>query len=535
MAEADSGVSDAVGVARLAAAWALAALNEVRGYLYGAGATAFGRGARVWLGFHVPSISRAALILGFEIVHAAMREDFRPEEFDPALERLWGSCRKEHPDFQARMLMRAARTANIPFLPLIEGARFWQFGWGRRSRVFFETASNADGYLGGDWQRSKPIAKALLRSLGMPTADHVLVRQEDELPAAAERIGFPCVVKPASSGGGRGVTTNLWNHAELAHAFHYAQTHGEGPVMVEAMVPGEDHRLMVIGGELVAVIKREATYVTGDALRTVSELIAERNSVRSANLVRSRYLYPIKIDAVLREHLESQGVSLDDVLPAGQRVTLRSNANRSTGGLCTDVTPAVHPQVRAMAEQLAKIAGLFAVGVDYLTTDISRPPAEVGGAIIEFNATPGLSACVAGGFDEIELAKRILGDGLGRIPVDLTVVYPGHQKEMLASLQGRELEVTAGWVCGEELRVGGAVLTCQSDWPWAAVHAALRNRVLESLHIICTPQDIVSHGLPVDKLRRATVAAPDLPEGWKSILSRCARETSFHVDRVEDK
>lgn len=527
----EGGSSGAVLVARLAVAWARAALNEVRGDLRAGGATMIQDGVRLWLGFHIPQISRNALILALEVAKAAMAEDFERGKFEAPLDRLWKSCRAHHPDFQARMLMQAARAADIPFLPMIEGTRVWQFGWGRRSRAFFETSSNADGYLAGEWQRSKPLGKAVLMALGVPTPDHAVVKHEEQLADAAAKIGLPCVVKPLASGGGRGVTSGVRSQAELESAFRFACEEDGGPAMVEAMVAGEDYRLMVIGGEMVAAVRREATWVIGDGVRTVEELVAERNAARSKNLDRSGYLYPIPLDKTLDEHLATQGVSLAEVLPTGQRITLRSNANRSTGGICTDVTALAHPQVKAMAEQLAKTVGLHAAGIDYLTTDISRPPADTGGAVIELNATPGLSACVAAGLDGVALARRILGKGLGRIPVDVTIIPAARQAEVIDALIAQP---TGNWVCGDRLRVGGMVLTCRSATPWAAVHSALRNRELDELHVVCTSRDVVAHGLPVDTIRRTTVSAADLPEAWCETLARCSHEIVARNDIVQD-
>ena len=143
-------------------------------------------------------------------------------------------------------------------------------------------------------------------------------------------------------------------------------------------------------------------------------LAADLNAPRSSNMVRSRYLRPIAMDDVLVRHLATQSLALEDVPARGQRVTLRSNANLSTGGMCNEATAACHPQVRAMAEQLAKTAGLAAVGINYLTTDISRAPSETGGAFIEMNTTNGLDFCIAAGCSPSTIAQKILGGSLAK-------------------------------------------------------------------------------------------------------------------------
>lgn len=174
-----------------------------------------------------------------------------------------------------------------------------------------------------------------------------------------------------------------------------------------------------------------------------------------------------------------------------------------------------------MAVLLAKSAGLATTGVDYLTTDITRPPSETGGAFIEMNTTPGLDACVAAGWTEADIAGRVLGLQVGRIPVTLTVVGDDATlaQECSGGLSG-SLEDGEGWVCGNDLRVGTARLRNTSPEPWAAVQAALRNQRLTRLQVVCTPADIQRHGLPVDRFEHVQVDSAGLPEPWLDLLKR---------------
>ena len=94
------------------------------------------------------------------------------------------------------------------------------------------------------------------------------------------------------------------------------------------------------------------------------QLLKEVNRFRSSNILKSRYLRPIESDEILVQHLAYQNVNLDSVLESGRRITLRSNANLSTGGVCIDVTAQVHPHIRQMAETVAQTIGLATVGID---------------------------------------------------------------------------------------------------------------------------------------------------------------------------
>ena len=514
-------------VAKVVAQWALGALNEVCGYLHAAGGEQGPDGLTVWVGFHHPRVSGLALEVALRaLTMASARDDFSADLLQADLDELWQLCRRHHPDYQARILMTAARQKGIPVLPLIPGTKYWQYGWGARSRVFMESLSNADGNLAGVLSASKPLSKSVFAALGMPTPRHVVISDAVQLDAAASAIGFPCVVKPLNLGGGKGVTAGIETVSQLHVAYELARRVTDGPLMVEQFVPGDDHRLMVIGGKLVAAIRREASCVVGDGKSSIGQLIDRLNADRTRNLVKSGYLLPIAFDDALRNHLARQDAGIDSVPPAGSRITLRGNANMSTGGVVFDVTDRVHPAVTALAEQLAVTVGLGTAGLDYLTTDITLPPLEGHGVFIEMNTTPGLELVAAGWPDE-KLGSLVLGELPGRIPVDLCVVPALDGEAARRALPEPAAASSAAWVCGEELRVGHLEARIADALPWAAVRSALRNKTVTSVRIVSTVDEILAHGLPVDRIDRVVLAGVSFPERWQAVIERCANSVVF--------
>jgi hypothetical protein len=164
------------------------------------------------------------------------------------------------------------------------------------------------------------------------------------------------------------------------------------------------------------------------------------------------------------------------------------------------------------------------VGIDYLTTDIERSPQETGGAFIEINTAPGLDACIAAGWPQERIARMVLGRNLGRIPVRLTVLHPTQIPHLLPRLQSAELGEDEALVCKEVLRIGASVLSVATAEPWAAVMAALRNRSVKGLHVICSSDEIAKHGLPLDDWDRVQIAqsngAAVLPLAWMQVVQR---------------
>ncbi len=105
----------------------------------------------------------------------------------------------------------------------------------------------------------------------------------------------------------------------------------------------------------------------------------------------------IKLDADALSHLDALGLDDHSVPAAGQVVTLRRNANLSTGGTSKDVTDLVHPEVAEMCRRAAAISGLDVCGIDLRLTDIGAPLHDPAGhgmaqpcAVLELNACPGL-------------------------------------------------------------------------------------------------------------------------------------------------
>ncbi|WP_158290040.1 ATP-grasp domain-containing protein [Ramlibacter sp. WS9] len=515
-------------IAKVLAQWTLGALNEVRGYLHEAGARQTSEAVALWVAFHHPKATGLAMELALRaLAMATAREDFSPNLLKAGLDALWQFCFRHHPDYQARILMAAARHRDVPVLPFISESKYWQYGWGARGRIFMETLSNADGNLAGDLALRKPTSKAVFAALGMPTPRHVLLREGDSLEQAVSDIGFPCVVKPTDMGGGKGVTAGIQTMSEARSACEQARRVTDGALMVEQMVQGMDYRLMLIGGRLVAAIRREPSSVVGDGQRTVRQLIGRLNADRSVNMVKSRYRRPVALDNALVEQLARQGVGLDAVLPAGTRITLRSNSNISTGGVAVDVTDQVHPSVTALAEQLAVTVGLETAGLDYLTTDITRSPLEAHGAFIEMNTTPGLDVLTAAGWPDEKIGNLVLGEAPGRIPVGLCVL-PELDIEAARRTLGKAGDApTAAWVCGQKLQVGPLELRIADPAPWATVRSALRNKTVTSLQIACTVDDIVTYGLPVDRLDRVVMAGVSFPERWQALIERYAGSVEY--------
>jgi GNAT-family acetyltransferase (TIGR03103 family) len=136
------------------------------------------------------------------------------------------------------------------------------------------------------------------------------------------------VVKPTRGEQGKGITVGVDGDDELDAALERArEQHPE--VLIEQRAPGDDLRLVVIDGKVVAAAIRRPAEITGTGAHTIRELIEAQSRRREAATGgESR----IPMDDVTAGTVAEAGWSLDDVLPEGERLRVRRTANLHQGG-----------------------------------------------------------------------------------------------------------------------------------------------------------------------------------------------------------
>ncbi len=117
-------------------------------------------------------------------------------------------------------------------------------------------------------------------------------------------------------------------------------------VLIEQRAAGDDLRLVVIDGKVVAAALRQPAEILGTGHHTVRELIEAQSRRREAATGgESR----IPIDDVTEATVKEAGWSFEDVLPEGQRLRVRRTANLHQGGTIHDVTAKVNPHLCEVA------------------------------------------------------------------------------------------------------------------------------------------------------------------------------------------
>ncbi|MEN1957097.1 cyanophycin synthetase [Luteimonas sp. MJ204] len=342
----------------------------------------------------------AAGNLALRLIASLLPADIRPAGSVPE-DWEWDVARDEFIRYAQRgalgpstaSLVRAAEERNIPWLRL-NAQSLVQFGHGRYQQRIQATVTGRTSYIAVELASDKEETNKILAALGLPVPRQQMASSQTDALKAARRLGGPVVLKPWNGNHGRGITIDITGDDEIREAFVAAQAHSRS-VIVETFQPGDDHRLLVVNGELIAATRRTPGHVVGDGRSTITELIEQVNQDPRRGVGHEKVLTRLELDAQAELMLERAGHTADSVPAADEVVPLRSTANLSTGGTATDVTDVIHPDNREMAIRAVRAIGLDVGGVDFITPDITESYKRIGGAICEVNAAPGFRMHVA--------------------------------------------------------------------------------------------------------------------------------------------
>lgn len=292
-------------------------------------------------------------------------------------------------------IVTEAKRRGIPHLRLNEHS-YVQLGQGKYQRRIVATLMDDTSALGTEIAASKGWTKQILEDHGIPVPRGQVVSSIDEAIEAAERLGYPVVIKPINGNHGRGISANLSRVEELIEAFDKAAQISRR-VVIERYLVGFDYRLLVIDHRLVAAALREPAHVVGDGRSSIEELVDEINRHPHRGEGHEKILTRISWDSESDAVLKLQGKNQYDIPAEGEIVYVKQTANLSSGGTAIAVTDHVHPTIRDMAERISRLIGLNVMGIDLIAPAIDRPLEAGSAGVVEVNAGPGfrmhLSPC----------------------------------------------------------------------------------------------------------------------------------------------
>ena len=248
-------------------------------------------------------------------------------------------------------IVDAATEHRIPSIRLTDG-NLVQLGYGALQRRIWTAETDRTSAIAESISSDKDLTKMLLTQCGVPIPTGDVVHSPEQAWRVAQDIGLPVVVKPTDANHGRGVALDLRKREDIEAAFTMAEREGTD-VMVERFIPGDEHRLLVVGNRVVAASRGETARITGDGIHTVAELIElQINSDPRRGEEEDFPLDTIRLKDLPTAVLELQRQGLEaESIPEKDRVVVVQR----TGNMGIDVTDQVHPEVAAVVVLAARV------------------------------------------------------------------------------------------------------------------------------------------------------------------------------------
>ncbi|MFT3666293.1 cyanophycin synthetase [Piscinibacter sp.] len=409
-------------------------------------------------------------------------------------------------------IVASATERGIPHLRLNEG-NLVQLGHGRRQHRIWTAETDRTSAIAEGIARDKDLTKRLVAAVGVPVPEGRIATSAAQAWEAAEAIGLPVAVKPSDGNHGRGVTLDLATREQVEAAWAVAEREGS-EVIVERYIPGDEHRLLVVGGQLVAAARGEAAWVSADGRHTVAQLVeAQLNNDPRRGETEDHPLGRIDVreDGAIVVDLRRQGLHADAVPEAGRRVLIQRNGN-----VAIDCTDEVHPDFARIASLAARTIGLDIAGIDLVAQDIAQPPARQQAAVVEVNAGPGLLSHLKPAVGSPRPVGKAIVDHLfppgddGRIPI-VGIAGGGDTRRIarlvawLLQLSGRQV----GLACRAGLYLGTRRVDDGDATAGALAERLLLNRDIDAAVFENDAATILDQGLVYDRCRVGVVTDLD--------------------------
>ena len=448
--------------------------------------------------FH-EEVTRMSLDVGRELLLAAIED--QPFDLDEAVRLLRRKVDRKYLGPSTAAIVQAAEKRGIPHIRLLDDGNLVQLGYAAAMRRIWTAETDQTSAIAETISRDKDLTKTLISSVGVPVPEGREVGSADDACDAADDIGFPVVVKPTDGNHGRGVFIDLLTHEDVRKAYAIAVEEGSG-VLVERSILGIEHRLLVVGGKLVAANRSDLITITGDGQATVQQLIdSQVNSDPRRGTTELHPLSVIRIDTAASMELERQSLAADSVPAKGREVLIQRNANHAF-----DCTDEVHPDTAQLVSLAARVVGLDISGIDLVCQDISKPLSEQGGAIVEVNAGPSLLMHIKPGIGKPRPVGQAIVDNLfaasetGRVP--LVGVTGTHGRNVVAKMVAHLIYLTGqhgGLACNDGIYLGRRQVQKTSAANWEGGRRLLLNRALQAVVIENGAPVILGEGLPYDR------------------------------------
>jgi cyanophycin synthetase len=231
---------------------------------------------RVVVEYEEEELGGACLEAARELILAALTD--RPYDLAGELKRLRELAQRVRLDPSTEAIVRAARRRRIPVFRL--GAGLVQLGQGGRQHRLLAGRTDRTGALAESIAQDAEVIQALLRAAGVPVPEGRAVTSAEDAWAIAQDLGVPVVVT-RRYGERRPFGTDLTTQDEVVEAYQAAADETSS-IRMERRPCGAEWRLLVVGGRVVAAIRREPGPSFVDVTDQVHAEVADRAVLAAA-------------------------------------------------------------------------------------------------------------------------------------------------------------------------------------------------------------------------------------------------------------
>lgn len=290
----------------------------------------------------------------------------------------------EHGGFRSLLKRALELGVHIHFLPVKKCLIKLEYKGGV---VFLNGANPPVMRRMGNFTKDKEVTKIILDDAGIRTPRGIVADSFKIAVASMQKskLCYPVILKPTHGSRALGVTWDIRSEKDLLKAFRYFKKIGKEnsfkykTFLVEEMFIGDEYRVLVLNDKVISCVQKIPASIVGDGRSDVKKLVHEFNKTRLPG-------FKIKIDAVVKETLKKNSLTITAILPKKQTLRLRNNLNMSDGGRAIDVTKRIHPFFRELCIRATHIAGLSFGGIDIIAKDITNN--KKGAVILEINPNP---------------------------------------------------------------------------------------------------------------------------------------------------
>jgi cyanophycin synthetase len=208
---------------------------------------------KVVVEYESEQLARAALQTGRRLCLAAVYD--QPFDVQAEIEALRDLLRRVAPKPETAALVQAAKRRRIP-VRFLHADSLLQLGHGVKQHRLQGSQTDRTSATADSIARDNCLTRDLLQAVGVPVPPGDSVTSAQEAWEAAEDVGLPVSVRPRRGTERRPEWARLETREQVTEAYR-AASDGDDPVLVERVLSGAAHSLLVAGGRVVAAVRRD--------------------------------------------------------------------------------------------------------------------------------------------------------------------------------------------------------------------------------------------------------------------------------------